>query len=97
MKRTTAELDCASNIAVRYGTTLQNPEEYFLRRIEQIVRSGDRILDAGCGAGKFFSLDFAKDTGCRLFGVDIQENLRTNSRMDFCTRANEAKYLSPTC
>jgi ubiquinone/menaquinone biosynthesis C-methylase UbiE len=88
MKRTTAELDCTSSIAVRRGTTLQNPEEYFLRRLVQIVHSGDQILDAGCGAGKFFSLDFARDTGCRLFGVDIQENLRTNSRMDFCTRAD---------
>src|ERR1700731_503 len=88
MKRTTAELDCTSNIAVHHGTTLQNPEEYFLHRLGQIVRSGDRILDAGCGAGKFFSLDFARDAGCRLFGVDIQEDLKINSRMDLCTRAN---------
>jgi ubiquinone/menaquinone biosynthesis C-methylase UbiE len=91
LKQPAAELGCASNIAVRHGTTLQNPEEYFLRCFEQIVRSGDRILDAGCGVGKFFSLDFARDAGCRLFGVDIQENLTTNSSMGFCTRANLEK------
>jgi ubiquinone/menaquinone biosynthesis C-methylase UbiE len=88
MWQPTADVHCASNLAARHATTSQNPEECFLQRLEQIVRSGDRILDAGCGAGKFFSLDFARDAGCRLFGVDIQENLRTNSHLVFCTRAN---------
>jgi SAM-dependent methyltransferase len=33
-------------------------------------------------------MDFARDAGCRLCGVDIQENLKINSRVDFCARAD---------
>jgi ubiquinone/menaquinone biosynthesis C-methylase UbiE len=88
MRQRTAELDRATDLAARRGAPLQNPEDHFLRLLEQMVRPGDRILDAGCGAGKFFSLDFARDAGCRLFRVDIQENLTINPRMNLCTRAN---------
>jgi ubiquinone/menaquinone biosynthesis C-methylase UbiE len=88
MKQTATGLACATEFAAGCGTASENPEEYFRRRVEQMIHSGDRILDAGCGAGKFFSLDFARDAGCRLFGVDIQEDLKINSRMDLCTRAN---------
>lgn len=65
-----------------------SPEEYFQQRLEQIVRPGDRILDAGCGAGKFSRMDFAKEIGCHLTGVDLQEALGRNQQMDSRVRAD---------
>jgi SAM-dependent methyltransferase len=88
MKPLTSDPPHPPDLAVRQAGTLQDPEMYFLQRLEQIVHPGDRILDAGCGAGKFFSLDFARAACCRLFGVDVQENLKINSCVDFCARAD---------
>jgi ubiquinone/menaquinone biosynthesis C-methylase UbiE len=76
------------SLAPGRAETLQNPEQYFQQRLEQMIRPGDRILDAGCGAGKFFSLEFTREAGCRLFGVDIEEHLKINSRADFRARAD---------
>jgi SAM-dependent methyltransferase len=88
MRPTTPGPPRPPDLAARRAATLQDPEEYFQQRLEQLVRPGDRILDAGCGTGKFFPMDFARDAGCRLCGVDIQENLKINSRVDFCARAD---------
>lgn len=64
-----------------------SPENVFEEKLRQIVAAGDRILDAGCGAGKFFGMEHARRTGCQLVGVDIRESLSTNSRIDFGVRA----------
>jgi ubiquinone/menaquinone biosynthesis C-methylase UbiE len=88
MKTLTTDLPPPANLAARRAEAFPDPEKYFQQRLEQIVHTGDWILDAGCGAGKFFSLDFATAAGCRLFGVDIQENLNDNPRMDFRARAD---------
>lgn len=56
--------------------------------MRQIVVPGGRILDAGCGSGKFLRDNFAKEAGCDLVGVDIQETIRTNQKLDFRVRAN---------
>lgn len=67
---------------------MQDPEEHFQKRLEQLVRPGERVLDAGCGAGKFFSLDFVRKAGCHSFGVDLQESLKNNPNLDSCARAD---------
>jgi SAM-dependent methyltransferase len=46
------------------------------------------LLDAGCGAGKYSRMDFAKEIGCRLTGVDSRESLGRNRQMDFRVRAD---------
>ncbi len=46
------------------------------RLAEKFVKSGDRVLDFGCGPG-FFTREFAKRTGKngRVFSVDLQEEM----------------------
>jgi len=78
----------AIDLAPRQAAVHDSPEEYFQRRLEQIVRPGDRILDAGCGAGKFSRMYFAKEIGCHLTGVDLQEALGRNQQMDSRVRAD---------
>ncbi|HEV1994050.1 MAG TPA: class I SAM-dependent methyltransferase [Candidatus Acidoferrum sp.] len=67
----------------RRAAAPQAPEDCYEDRLKQIIRPGDRILDAGCGTGKYFRASFARAAGCRLVGVDIQENLKSNSGIDF--------------
>jgi SAM-dependent methyltransferase len=88
MTPTTPDPPRPPDLAARQAEMLQDPEKYFQQRLEQMVSRGDRMLDAGCGTGKFFPLDFAREAGCRLFGVDVQENLKINSCVDFCARAD---------
>jgi len=88
MRPTTADPHRSPPLAGGQTAALQDPEEYFQQRLGQVIRSGDRILDAGCGTGKFFSLDFAREAGCRLFGVDIEEHLKINSCVDFRARGD---------
>ena len=64
------------------------PEFYFEQRLKQVISSGDRILDAGCGAGKFFRMGLARQLGCYVVGVDLQPNLATNLAIDLGVRAN---------
>jgi ubiquinone/menaquinone biosynthesis C-methylase UbiE len=64
------ELPCAS------------PEQFYEERLRQLVRPGDHVLDAGCGAGKFFSFDFAKQIGCKIAGVDSSPSLVLNDTLD---------------
>jgi ubiquinone/menaquinone biosynthesis C-methylase UbiE len=64
-----------------------SPESAFEAKLKQIVSAGDCILDAGCGTGKFFGMEFAKNAGCQLVGIDLREDLSTNSGIDFGVRA----------
>jgi SAM-dependent methyltransferase len=66
----------------------RSPEGCFEERLRQILRPGDRILDAGCGRGKFFPLTFAKRLGCHVTGVDICEDLALNPSLDARIRAD---------
>jgi ubiquinone/menaquinone biosynthesis C-methylase UbiE len=88
MMPTTADQPSALDLAPRPTVVHEAPEEYFQQRLEQIVRPGDRLLDAGCGAGKFSRMDFAREIGSRLTGVDLQESLNKNQQMDFRVRAD---------
>ena len=58
-----------------------SPEDVFEQRLLHIVRPGDRVLDAGCGAGKFFRADFAARIPCRWIGLDVQPELDRNERL----------------
>jgi SAM-dependent methyltransferase len=66
----------------------QSPAPYFERRLGQILRPGDRILDAGCGRGTLFSLNFARRIGCHVTGVDVREDVMLNVALDACVRAD---------
>jgi SAM-dependent methyltransferase len=64
-----------------------SPEDVFAEQLQKIIAPGDRVLDAGCGTGKFFGFDFAREAGCQLVGADLRENVSSNSGMDFCVRS----------
>jgi ubiquinone/menaquinone biosynthesis C-methylase UbiE len=59
----------------------QSPEDVFEQCLLRIVRPGDCVLDAGCGAGKFFRANFAERIPCRWIGVDVQPELSRNRRL----------------
>jgi ubiquinone/menaquinone biosynthesis C-methylase UbiE len=88
---------------MKAGGTLHNPSEEigqqlkhafpspaacFEERLRQILRLGDRILDAGCGRGTLSSLNFARKIGCQVTGVDIREDVILNVELDVCVRAD---------
>lgn len=64
------------------------PEYYFEQRLKEAISPGDHILDAGCGAAKFFRIGLAGQLGCHVVGVDLQQSLSTNSGIDLGVRAN---------
>ena len=64
-----------------------SPERVFEEKLRQIIAPGDRVLDAGCGTGKFFGMDFAREIGCQLVGIDLRQDLSANSEIDFGVRA----------
>jgi ubiquinone/menaquinone biosynthesis C-methylase UbiE len=64
-----------------------SPERVFEEKLRRIIAPGDRILDAGCGTGKFFDMDFARKIGCQLVGVDLRQDLSANSEINFGVRA----------
>jgi SAM-dependent methyltransferase len=64
-----------------------SPESVFEEKLRQIVAPGDRVLDAGCGTGKFFGMEFAREIGCQLVGIDLRKDLNVNSQIDFGVRA----------
>jgi SAM-dependent methyltransferase len=64
-----------------------SPENVFAEKLQEIIAPGDRILDAGCGTGKYFGFDFAEEAGCQLVGADLREDVSSNSDMDFCVRS----------
>jgi len=67
-----------------------SPEDAFEDVLLRIIRPGDRVLDAGCGAGKFFRADFAARIPCRWIGIDVQPELRRNERLHLRARGDVA-------
>jgi SAM-dependent methyltransferase len=65
-----------------------SPEYFFEQHLKAAISPGDRILDAGCGAGKFFRMGLARQLGCHVVGADLGQNLRANSEIDSGVRAN---------
>ena len=65
-----------------------SPEYFFEQHLSEAIHPGDHILDAGCGAGKFFRMGLARQLGCHVVGADLGENLRANSAIDSAVRAN---------
>jgi ubiquinone/menaquinone biosynthesis C-methylase UbiE len=79
----------ASRVTFPRPAAQDSPPEYFFeQRLEEIISPHDHILDAGCGAGKFFRMGFARQRGCHVIGVDLQQNLAANSEIDLGVRAN---------
>lgn len=65
-----------------------SPEYFFEQHLSAAISPGDHILDAGCGAGKFFRMGLARQLGCHVVGADLSQNLRANSAIDSAVRAN---------
>lgn len=80
-----APLNCSSHLS---ESCPASPERFFEHRLKQILRPGDRILDAGCGRGKFFSLTFAKEMECHITGVDASPRTVLNPGLDVLIRAD---------
>jgi|HubBroStandDraft_6_1064221.scaffolds.fasta_scaffold147069_2 ubiquinone/menaquinone biosynthesis C-methylase UbiE len=76
-----------SQIKPRQTNIKISPEMVFEEKLRQIISPGDRVLDAGCGTGKFFSMGFAKQAGCPLVGIDLRQDLSANSEIDLGVRA----------
>jgi SAM-dependent methyltransferase len=70
----------AKRLAPQTKRASLSPEIAFEEKLKQVVVTGDRVLDAGCGTGKFFGMEFARRTGC-------QENIGVNLGIDFGVRA----------
>jgi len=86
--RTTIAESIRSDEPISVPSVKRSPEEVFEDRLQQIISPGDFVLDAGCGAGKFFRADFAKRTPCRLMGVDLQPSIGANDKLDLRARAD---------
>lgn len=85
-------LAAPSNYSSRFaGSRSPSPESFFEQRLKHVLRPGDRILDAGCGAGKFFSFTFAKTIGCQITGVDTSADMLLNPALDVRIRADLSK------
>ena len=69
-------------------TRRPSPELFFEQCVKRTVQPGDRLLDAGCGLGKFFSFDFAKEIGCQITGVDVQQDLALNPNLHYRVQAD---------
>jgi SAM-dependent methyltransferase len=79
----------ASQVALpRSAAQDSSPEYFFEQHLRAAISPGDHILDAGCGAGKFFRMGLARQLGCHVVGADLGQNLRANSAIDFAVRAN---------
>jgi len=81
-----------ARVAAKARAAKLSPENVFAEKLREIIAPGDRVLDAGCGTGKFFGFDFARAAGCQLVGTDLREDVSANSGMDFCVRS-ELKRL----
>lgn len=82
----------ADSAAIHYS-----PEDVFEQRLLELVQPGDRVLDVGCGAGKFFRADFATRTPCRWIGVDIQPQIRRNERLHLRARGDSMQMPFADC
>jgi SAM-dependent methyltransferase len=79
----------ASQITFPHSTAQDSSPEYFFEQhLSAAIHPGDYILDAGCGAGKFFRMGLARQLGCHVVGADLGQNLRKNSAIDSAVRAN---------
>jgi SAM-dependent methyltransferase len=86
--RTTIVPSIQPEESVSVPSAKRAPEEVFEECLQQIISPGDFVLDAGCGAGKFFRADFAKRTPCRLLGIDLQPSIGVNDKLDLRARAD---------
>jgi SAM-dependent methyltransferase len=77
-----------SNASAVRDARFGHPERFYEDRLRQIVRPGDSILDAGCGAGKFFSFYFAAQMGCKVTGTDRSPSVLLNDGLDARARAD---------
>jgi SAM-dependent methyltransferase len=68
-----------------------SPEERYEERLRGIIHPGDRILDAGCGSGKYFATARRLSAGCQWFGVDVQESVGRNPAVALGARADLEK------
>jgi ubiquinone/menaquinone biosynthesis C-methylase UbiE len=82
----------ADSAAIHYS-----PEDVFEQRLLELVQPGDRVLDVGCGAGKFFRADFATRIPCRWIGVDIQPQIRRNERLHLRARGDSMQMPFADC
>ena len=83
----TVVASAGARVARKAGAAPLSPENAFAEKLRQIIAPGDRVLDAGCGTGKFFGFDFARAAGCQLVGTDVQQEVKANTEMDFCVRS----------
>jgi SAM-dependent methyltransferase len=83
----TVVASAGARVAGKADAARLSPENCFAQKLREIIVAGDRVLDAGCGTGKFFGFDFARASGCQLVGTDVRQEVKTNSEMDFCVRS----------
>jgi SAM-dependent methyltransferase len=83
----TVVASAGARVAGKASSARLSPENAFAEKLREIIAPGDRVLDAGCGTGKFFGFDFARAAGCQLVGTDVRQDVKANSEMDFCVRS----------
>ncbi len=64
-----------------------SPEECFEASLNRIIHAGDRVLDAGCGSGKYFQAKSVRQASCEIIGVDLAESVGANPALDSRVRA----------
>src|SRR5437868_6899740 len=65
-----------------------SPPAFFEQRLTQLVKPGDCVLDAGCGAGQFLSFQFATVKGCKVVGADLSDDILLNPHLDLRARGD---------
>jgi ubiquinone/menaquinone biosynthesis C-methylase UbiE len=83
----TVVASAGARVARKAGAAPLSPENVFAEKVREVITPGDRVLDAGCGTGKFFGFDFARAAGCRMVGTDVRQDVKGNTEMDFCVRS----------
>src|ERR1700676_4379119 len=71
-----------------------SPEEHFEQRFRDMVRTGDLVLDAGCGNGKYSAAANRDTHGYKVAGLDNFESVRSNPVVDYrvCGNVNELPF-----
>jgi len=80
--------ESATDAEFHKSLVLSSPEQIFDSCLDEIVANGDLVLDAGCGAGKFFRGDFARRTACQVLGVDLGPEIAANNNLHLRARAD---------
>lgn len=65
-------------IAEDFSKTRENPWEEFRPLFDHYLKKGERVLDLGCGNGRYF--DWFKEKEVDYFGVDNSEKLIQNAK-----------------